>query len=441
MSDDRNFPSPEEIRDFLAAGRRVDLHRRLATFHPADIADLLDRLPPKEAVAVFDLLSIDIGSEVLDETSTQIRQELVEHFEEDRLADLLDELPVDDAAAFLADLPDPVSARLLKLMEPKKARKVRQLLYYEDESAGRLMNTEVAALKSEWTVAEALDFLRSLEKVETLHYLYVVDTQKVLIGVVPLRTLILAPPEKKISEIMKGGVVSVEASADQEKIGQYMARYDFFALPVVNKQGRLLGVITVDDVLDVLENEATEDMQRLGGSEPLENAYFASSIPQMVGKRIVWLLPLFLASMVTDTVIQGFESLLQSLVTLTIFIPVVIGTGGNAGSQTVATIIRAIAVGEIRLADFSRAFFREAAVGILLGLFLGAAAYFRASLFGADPLVSLVLALTLPLVILVANSLATIVPLVAEHLKIDPAVVSAPMITTMVDASGLLIYF
>jgi magnesium transporter len=326
-------------------------------------------------------------------------------------------------------------------MEPEEASEVRALLRYEEESAGRLMSTDIAALRRQWTAAEALDYLRSLEEAETLHYLYVVDRRHHLIGVVPIRSLILARPDATVASIMVPDVVSVQVTADQEEMAEFISRYDFVAIPVVDAQNHLLGVITVDDALDVLAEEATEDIQRLGGSEPLANPYFAVSIWQVVAKRVVWLLPLFAASILTDTVVSVYGGLLQTFVILTLFIPVVSATGGNAGSQTVATIIRAIAVGDVRLADLGRAWVRELSIGIILGIILGAAGLIRALLFGADFTVAIVLGLTLPLVIVVANSLATLFPIVAERLNLDPTVVSAPLITTLVDATGLFIYF
>jgi magnesium transporter len=219
-----------------------------------------------------------------------------------------------------------------------------------------------------------------------------------------------------------------------------MSKYDFVAMPVLDEEKHLLGVVTVDDVLDILEEEATEDIQRLGGSEPLAQPYFSASVLQVVGKRLVWLLPLFVASLATDLILNNYEALLAAFISLTIFIPVVSGTAGNAGSQTVATIIRAFAVGEVRLADVGRALSRELSVGLILGIVLAAAGFVRAFILKSDPGVPLVLALTLLLVVIWANTVATLVPLITERLRIDPAVVSAPMITTIVDASGIFIY-
>jgi len=432
------------IEFYIEQGREDDLRGLLEEMHPADIAEVLDQLPPGSIPLVFRALSDQVASEVLDESGSFVRQELVEKVDDERLADLLDELPMDDAAEFIDQLPTDTAIRLLKLMEPEEAEDVRELLSYDEGSAGRLMTRDVAKLRRQWTAAEAIDYLRSLESAdatEMVHYLYVVNQEQQLIGVVPIRALLMAQAEATISSIMVTDIITAGVEADQEELAELVSKYDFVAIPVVDNQNHLLGVVTVDDILDVLEEEATEDFQRLGGSEPLAQPYFSASILQVIGKRLIWLLPLFAASIVTDAVVGNNSRLTLAFVSLTIFIPVVTGTGGNAGSQTVATIIRAIAVGEVKLHDLGRALSRELIVGLFLGITIGIAGYIRAQVFDADPGVGLVLALTLPLVIIWANTVATLVPLIAERLKIDPAVVSAPMITTILDATGLLIYF
>lgn len=430
-----------EIETLLEQGKQEELRERLTHVHPADIADLLDQLEGDQAVAVFSLLSIQIGSEVLDETGSIIRQELVEKVDDEMLADLLDELPMDDAAEFLEDLPDPVSDRLLDLMEPDEAADVQQLLSYEEESAGRLMNRDVAALRRHWTIEETFYYLRSLKDAETLHYLYVVDAADRLLGVVPLRTLIMSQPDATINDIMVQGVVSVPYTADQEELAEMVSRYDYFAIPVVDQEGRLLGVVTHDDVLDILEEEVTEDIQRLGGSEPLEQPYFAVSPFRVVQKRIGWLLLLFIAAIMTATVLQYFEESLKSVIILSFFVPLVTGTGGNAGSQTVATIIRAITLDEVRLSNLLDAWRREVTVAITLGLVMGLCGFGVVTLLTGNLHVAWVVAVTLPLVVTWAVTIATVVPIIAEHFKIDPTVISGPMISTVVDASALLVYF
>jgi magnesium transporter len=439
------LPTQEAIKGLLEQHAWDDIRALLAEIHPADIAHLLDQLSPDNAVLVFRLLPLETASEVLDETGSRVRQELVEQVDEERLADLLDELPMDDAAEFLEDLPDLKAARLLDLMEPEEAEDVRELLRYEEETAGRLMTRDVVALRRHWTIAQTLDFLRNLDDAEQLLYLYVIDRHDRLIGVVPLRQLIKAKPDQLVESIMRDDVASVSVHADQEAMAEMIARYDYFAIPVVDDDNRLVGIVTVDDVLDVLAEEATEDIQRLGGSEPLDQPYFAVSVFHVVRKRIVWLLLLFVAATLTGTVIRQFEVELETVIALGIFIPLITGTGGNAGSQTVTTVIRALALGEVQLRDLFRVLRREITVAILLGSLLGLVGFLRAITWdtGYQTVydVSIVVMLTLPLVVIWANLVATIVPIVAVKFKIDPTVVSAPMITTVVDATGLAIYF
>jgi magnesium transporter len=439
------LPQAELISNLVEEHAWDDIRSLLADVHPADIASLLDQLEPEEAVIVFRLLPLETASEVLDETGSRVRQELVEKVDEERLADLLDELPMDDAAEFLEDLDDLKAARLLDLMEPEEAEDVRELLRYEEETAGRLMTRDVVALRRNWTIAQTLDFLRNLDDTESLHYLYVIDRHDHLLGVVPLRELIKAKPDQTVESIMRGDVAAVSVHADQEALAEMVARYDYYAMPVVDDDNHLVGVVTVDDVLDILAEEATEDIQRLGGSEPLDQPYFAVSVFHVVRKRIVWLLLLFVAATLTGTVIREFETELETVIALGIFIPLITGTGGNAGSQTVTTVIRALALGEVQLRDLFRVLRREITVALLLGSLLGIVGFVRAITWDTGYRtvydVSIVVMLTLPLVVIWANTVATVVPIVAEKLNIDPTVVSAPMITTMVDATGLAIYF
>lgn len=436
-----NIPPIEEIEQMVADGRLDQLQSLLTRIHPADIAELLEELETETAVTVFELLPIEIASEVLDETGSQIRQELVEKVDDERLADLLDELPMDDAVEFLEDLPDEISDRLIGLMEPEEAAEVQELLAYEEETAGRLMTRDVVALRRQWTVSETFDYLRSLEDAETLHYLYVVDRDNKLIGVVPLRQLVLSQPMATIESIMSTDVVSINVAADQEELAEIVSRYDYFVVPVVNDANELLGVVTVDDVLDIFEEEVTEDIQRLGGSEPLDQPYFAVSAFQIVRKRIGWLLLLFVASTLSGEVIRMFQNELDLVVALGFFITLITGTGGNAGSQTVATIIRAITLDEVRLSNLSAAWRREVSVGLMLGLVMGAVGIVRALLWNTGYEVALVVALTLPLVVIWSTTVATVIPILADRFHIDPTVISGPMIATIVDATGLMIYF
>lgn len=433
--------SPDEISDIIEQGDLVKLQEELTAVHPADIANLLEELELADAVTVFSLLTNEVASEVLDETGSIVRQELVEKVDDERLADLLEELPMDDAAEFLEDLPNEISDRLIELMEPEEAAEVQQLLAYEEETAGRLMTRDVAAIRRQWTVAETLEYLRSLDDTETFHYLYAVDRDNRLIGVVPLRTLILSQADATIESIMNSDIVSVPVTADQEELAEIVSRYDFFVIPVVDLDNHLVGVVTVDDVLDILEEEATEDIQRLGGSEPLDQPYFAVTTLQVFRKRVGWLLLLFIAATLTGTVTKLYTEALETAVILTLFIPLIIGTGGNAGSQTVATIIRAITLDEVRLGNVLQALRKEISVGLLLGVVMAGVGFVRAITWQTGTEIAIVVAITLPVVVIWATTVATIVPTVADRLHIDPTVISGPMISTVVDATGLLIYF
>jgi magnesium transporter len=435
------IPSAKKIGKLLDKNKLNKTQHLLEDVHPADIADILDQLTPDKAAIVFDLLPIRTASEVLDETGSLVRQELLETVDEEKLADLLDELPMDDAAEFLEDLDDAQADRLIELMEPEDRAEVKELLSYGEDSAGRLMTRNVAALRRSWTVDETLVYLRSLEEAESLHYLYVVDANDKLIGVIPLRALIRAPASATIESIMREGVVAMPVTADQEELAEMVARYDYYSIPVVDDNGRFLGVVTVDDVLDIVADEATEDIQRLGGSEPLDQPYFAVSAMQMVKKRIGWLFLLFIASTLTGTVISIFQEELETVLALSLFIPLIIGTGGNAGSQTVATIIRAITLDEVRLGNIFQAVRKEVSVGLLLGLTMMGIGIVRAVTWGTGFDIAIVVGITLSAVVLWATMVATVVPILADKFKIDPTVISGPMITTVVDATGLLIYF
>jgi len=304
------------------------------------------------------------------------------------------------------------------------------------------MTSEFLVLRRRMSAAEALNAIHNWKpEIETIYHLFVVDRFEKLCGVVNLRQLIVAEPDTLIADFMDTDVISVQVGTDQEEVAKIMTRYDLVALPVVNKERVLLGVITIDDVIDVIEDEATEDIQRLGGAQPLESPYLDTSILTVMGKRIGWLCLLFVTGSLTGTVMRYFEADLQAAVTLAIFIPLLIGTGGNAGSQTTSTVIRALAVGDIDLGDALRALWHELGVGLLLGLGMGAIGYGRAMLWGTNTQIALTVASAIFTIVIWANGLGAILPLLAARLKIDPTVVSGPLMSTLVDATGLFIYF
>jgi magnesium transporter len=388
----------------------------LPELNPADIADILEELDDEEAAELVATLS----------TETIIR--IVDEMEPDEAADLLGDINPEQAQAVLAGLEDP--------------DEVRPLLLHPDDSAGGLMTSEFLALRRRMTAREAIQAIRAWRPdVETIYYLFVVDQHGRLCGVVSLRHLVVAAPETQISEIMDPEVISAPVGIDQEECARLMTRYDLLALPVVDADGILLGVITVDDVMDVLEEEATEDIQRFGGAEPLDRSYLDTSIFIVTRKRIGWLAALFLAGTISMIVMRGFEDELKAMVALAAFIPLMIGTGGNAGSQTIATIIRALATGDIDTSDALRVWWHEARIGLALGLGMAAVAFLRAITWEPNLALAMTIAASILGIILWANGIGALLPLLAARLRIDPALVSGPVMTTILDATGLLIYF
>lgn len=429
-------------RAMLRNGRLGELSAELGLWHPADIAELFYELSPDEQVALFRLLPEERAGEVLSEVDPDVARTLIEQVSPERMADILEDIAMDDAAELLEDLPRPVRDELIDLMQPGEAAEVRDLLAYPEESAGRIMTQDVARLRRRWTVDETLDYLRHLDpETETIYYLYVVDEDDHLVGVAPLRALVAALPERTIGDIMTPNIISVRVDDDQEVVADVVAKYDFLAVPVVDEDGRFVGIVTVDDIVDVLSEEATEDIQRLGGSEPLEMPYLATPIVSIVRKRIGWLFFLFVGATLTSNVLRIFEPMFNAplFIALSVFVPLVIGTGGNAGSQTVTTVTRALALGEVRLRDALTVMRREATTGIGIGVFLGIAGLLLS--LWLNPEVTLIVALALPTITVWANMMGGLIPMVATRFGIDPAVISAPLITTLVDTTGLAIYF
>jgi magnesium transporter len=338
---------------------------------------------------------------------------------------------------------DPESAQaILVEMEPEDATDVRALLAYPPNTAGGRMTPEFFAVTPQVTADEAIHALRALvEDAEFRSYLYVTDSTDRLLGIAPLHNLVLAQPETPVGQFMAPDPIKVRAGDDQEEVARTFHDSRLLAIPVVDDDGRLLGIITADDIADVIEAEDTEDVQRLGGSQPLDQPYLRVRPFELAKKRVGWLLLLFLGATYTGTVLRHFESQLEAAVALTFFIPLLIGTGGNVGSQTVMTVIRAMAVGEVRFGDLFRVWRKEIATAALLATVLAVAAVIRAWTLGVGEDVALTVAISTAVIVLWAATVAAILPLVIRRFRVDPAVVSAPLITTVVDGTGLFIYF
>jgi magnesium transporter len=433
----------ERIRSAIETRRISDAVSILLEIHPADQAEVFNRLNDEEQEVLLPLMDISSTADLLEEMEDQDVLDAVESLTPDRLADVLDEMEPDEAADLLGDLtPEQVSQALANMED---ADEVIPLLGYPDETAGGLMTTSYIALRRHTTASQAIDFLRQISpETEVPYYLYVIDREKHLIGVVGLRELVISSPETTMDQIMDHEVIHVQAGMDQEDVARLMTRYDLAAVPVVDDQRRLVGAVTHDDIVDVLEAETTEDILHLGAVETgpvMDKPYWSQHIFDVVRSRFVWLLILFIAETFTGSVLRHYEGELQTVVALSFFVPLLIGTGGNAGSQTVATVIRALALREVRSRDVLRVWWREIRTGLLLGVLIGIVAYGRALLWGVHSPLALTVAITVATICLWANTVAALVPIIAGKIGIDPTIVSGPLMTTLIDGTGLIIYF
>jgi magnesium transporter len=432
----------QQVKLLLDSAYLNTLRELLKKQHPADIADLLEIVSEEQQIIIFELLQDEMAAEVLDETGTEVTRDLVDAIPDEKIADLLEAMPNDDAAEVLSELDDDRAEDILALMQPKDAAEVEALLAYPEGTAGRLMATEVVKLRTSWTVERSIEHLRTVDtEAETLAYLYVVDSHDHLTGVIPLHDLITSPASRKLSDLTPRSVISVRVDTDQEEVARIVSQYDFFAVPVISMDGKLVGIITHDDVVDILQDEFTEDVQRMGGSEPLEDSYLSASIFEIVRKRVGWLLVLFLVEMLTGSLLRYFQTEIQTVMALLVFVPLLIGTGGNAGSQATSTIIRAIAVGEARFEDLWKLLWHEARVGFMLGLVMALAGLIPALMWNSPVPLALTVAAALFTTVFWANIIGALLPPLMAKLRIDPAALSGPVMSTLVDASGLFIYF
>ncbi len=428
------------LRDALEHDDLNQAREIITTLRPPDQADLFSELEDEQQIALLPQLEPTSSADILEQMDDAEAAELVAELPTASVVAIVDEMEPDEAADLLGDLEPAQAQAVLDVLEDRD--EIRPLLLHADDSAGGLMTSEFLALRCRMTARESIQAIRDWQpEIETIYYLFVVDDDDHLRGVVNLRQIIVADPQVGIETLMDPDVIAVVVGADQEECARLMQRYDLLALPVTAPDKKLLGVVTIDDVVDVLVEEATEDIQKMGGAQPLERPYLESPIRLVTQKRISWLLLLFLTESLTGTVLRHFEGELQEAVALAFFVPLLIGTGGNAGSQTTSTIIRALAVGELDLGDALHALWHEFRVGLLLGVGMAVFAYGRALTWGSSGQLALTVSTAILTIVIWANTLGSLLPLLATRLKIDPTVVSGPVMSTLVDATGLFIYF
>lgn len=415
----------------------------LLTMNPADIAEVFDEVPEQKLTLLFRLLPQDLAAETFAEMAPEQQQLLIEAFSDSELAEVVNELCADDAADLVDDMPASVVKRILRQADPEMRRMINELLKYPEDTAGSIMTPEFVRLRPDMTVDQAIKSIRrsGLEK-ETINECYITDSSSCLAGTVSIRTLIVSQEDAVIGEIMDKNVISVEAKEDQEIVAQVFGKYNLMVLPVVDAENHLVGIITVDDVLEVLKKETTEDMEIMAAMMPSDRPYIKTPVVELWKNRIPWLLILMVSATVTGFIITKFEDALAVYVVLTAYIPMLMDTGGNSGSQASVTVIRALSLQELEFKDLFSVVWKEMRVAVLCGLTLAVVNFGKLMIFDrVGIMVALVICCTLMVTVFVAKITGCILPMVAKRLGFDPAVMASPFITTIVDALSLLIYF
>ncbi|HEX5709331.1 MAG TPA: magnesium transporter [Pyrinomonadaceae bacterium] len=439
-----------DLESLIRAREFAALRRRLLERTPTELAELISELETEEQVIVFRLLRREMAADVFEYLELEQQEQLLKAMAERDVARLLNDMSPDDRTELLEELPAAVTLQLLAMLTPDERAVAVSLLGYPEGSIGRLMTPDYVRVKEEWTIARALDHIRRHGRdSETLSVIYVVNERGELIDDIRIREFLLAPPENKISDLMDHRFVALKATDDQEEAVLVFGREDRNALPVTDSAGVLIGIVTMDDVLDVAEEEATEDIHKLGGMEALEEPYMQAGLTSMIRKRAGWLIVLFLGEMFTATAMGFFEDEITKAVVLALFVPLIISSGGNSGSQAATLVIRAMAIGEVRLSDWWRVMRREILSGVALGSILGVIGFLRIEIWSRfspvygehATLVALTVSLTLVGIVLWGTLAGSMLPFVLRRLGFDPATSSAPFIATLVDVTGLVIYF
>ncbi len=433
--------SKRQIQDLIAGQCWVDLQGLLGGLPAPDISDLVEQLAETHRIVVLRLLPREMLPEVFSYLADKTQTNLLKALTAEETRTILADLSPDDRADFLEELPGQAIQKLLNLLNAEDRQETLQLLGYPEESVGRLMTPDYVAVRPEWTADEALIHVRikGMDS-ETINVIYVTDARWKLLGVLGLRRLILAAPGERIGEIMETAVISVGALEDREMAVELIRRYDLVALPVADSNGILLGIVTIDDLFDVAVEEATEDFQKSAAVEPLKASYRESTVLSLYGKRVSWLASLLGISIVTTGIISSQTDTLNSAIALAFFIPLLIGTGGNTGNQSATLMIRALATGDIREGQWLKALLREIGIGLLLGITMGLASWVL-GFFKGDSRIALIVSLTMVGIVIVSSILGVILPVILQRLRIDPAVASNPLIASVMDIVGLLIYF
>ncbi|MBQ4154015.1 MAG: magnesium transporter [Clostridia bacterium] len=439
----------ENICQLLQSKKFNHIKEILSNMNEVDIAELIDLATPEQAIIIFRLLPKESAAETFSYMDSETCKRLIAVFTDRELRAVMSELFVDDVASLLEEMPANMVRRMLSAVSPEDRKDINLILKYPEDSAGSVLTTEFVRLKRDMTVAEAFEHIRKFgPNKETIYTCYVTDNRRRLEGVITVKQLLLARYEDIIGDIMETNVISAVTTDDREEVANTFAKYDLIALPVVDQENRLVGIITVDDVVDIIKEETTEDIEKMAAILPGDKPYLKTGVFETAKNRIPWLVLLMFLATITGMIISSFENALAGSIVLTAFIPMIMNTGGNSGSQSSVAIIRSLALGDISFSDIGRIMFKELRVSFICGLVLAVANFIKIILFdnlilksGISLTVSAVVCLTLALTVIIAKLVGSSLPLIAKKLRLDPAVMASPFITTIVDAISLIIYF
>ena len=431
------------ISNALEKNLLLEVKNKLILLNPIDIASILETLSKENTLKAFRILSKDLASEVFSYLSSEKQQEIIESSSDEELKRIIDDMFLDDTVDLIEEMPAGVVAKILKNTSVENRKLINQFLKYPEDSAGNIMTVEYVSLKNDMNVKESLERIRAKGiKNETINDCFVIDKERKLVGTLPIRELIINQEETLIKNIMTDNFEKVQADTDREFVADLFRRYDLSTMAVVDTENRLVGIITIDDIVDVIDQENTEDFQKMAAMEPSDKEYLKESVFALAKHRILWLLILMISATATGTIIRRYEDTLQSVVVLAAFIPMLMDTGGNAGSQSSTLIIRGLALGEIKTKDVWKILWKEFRVSIIVGITLAIVNFLRILYFDKIGFtMTLVVCLSLFATVVIAKVVGGILPIAAKKLKLDPAIMASPLITTIVDACALVIYF
>jgi magnesium transporter len=427
--------SYEKLLKLLESEDLQNINDEINTQHPGDIASVINELPSEYQITVFKLLNDEVASDVLPDLFDDVREEILENLQQTRLVKIIDEMESDEAADIISELDEEVSKEVLEKIDDEDSQEIKQLLAYDEESAGGLMQTEIIAVNKNMQRDEMIDYIReNYEDVENIHYAFVTDDDEKLIGILHITQLLLAKPDLKAYELMDKKVISAEVNLDQEEVAHLFRKYDIYILPVVDKENRLLGRITVDDIIDVIDDEASEDAYKMVGLDN-EDKVFTTPLSS-VRKRLPWLTLNLFTALLVSSVVGIFEDTIARLSFLAVLMPIVAGLGGNSGTQTLTVITRGIAMGELTIRNTGKAIFKEITVGVVNGIIIGSCAMLIAYFLKGNIMLGVVLGAAMIVNMFIAGLVGSLIPVIIKSLKFDPALASGVLITMLTDIGG-----